>query len=103
MSTRSSSAEKGSAEAGRRTTIRPSSSPPWLTGATRSCPVPAAPLAEPPGTAPSATPGSHTDAHACPDTPARAMIGRSRLPTISDRGPVSGHAAVRSSTSPMPV
>ena len=53
--------------AGRSTTMSPSSSPAWLTGATRSWL----------GRARPAPRGSQTDAQALPDTPARATTGRS--------------------------
>ena len=83
VSTRSSSAEKVSAAAGRRTTMRPSSSPAWLTGATRiGPPRPPPPLAS---AAPSCSAGSHTDAQAWPDTPgSRHYLA---LPVPDDKRP----------------
>ena len=73
--------------------MSPSSSPAWLTGATRSCAC----------SRPFKRAGSQTDAQALPDTPARVTTGRSRLETTIDRGPASGTDTALSSTSPIPV
>ena len=73
--------------------MRPSSSPAWLTGATRICSA----------SRPCSSAGSQTEAQAVPETPARVTTGRSRGETTSDPGPRSGTEAVRSSTSPVPV
>ena len=72
--------------------MRPSSSPAWLTGATRICSA----------SRPLTSAGSQTDAQAVPDTPARVTTGRSRGETTSEPGPRSGTEAARSSTSPDP-
>ena len=74
----------------RSTTISPSSSPAWLTGATRICSL----------SRPSSRAGSHTDAHAVPDTPARVTTGRSRGDTT--RSPARGRAPTPCARGPRP-
>ena len=81
VSTRSSSSENRSSPAARSTTTSPSNSPPWLMGATRSWAC----------ARPSRRAGSHTDAQALPDTPARVTTGRSRASTTRDRRPGVGN------------
>ena len=93
VSTRSSSSLNMSPSPGRSTTISPRSSPEWLMGAIRSC----AP------SRPATRAGSHTDAHAVPETPARATTVRSLAPTARVSTPRSGTETSRSSTSPPPV
>ena len=93
VSTRSSSSENASAVGGPLDDDQPSSSPAWLTGATRTCA----------SSRPSSTPGSQTDAQALPETPARVTTGRSRADTTTDRGPGRAPTAPAPGPHPMPV
>ncbi len=85
-STVSSASLKRSASGGRSTTMRPSSSPEWVIGASRTTARPR----------PSSTRGNQTSSHAAPVTRARATTGRSDGVRSSAAGPRSGTDTTRS-------
>ena len=86
VSARSSASLNGSAPCARRTTIRPSSSPEFVTGAVRSTG----------SSRPVRIAGSHTCAHAGPETPACATTVSSSGPSGMTRRPWSGTDTARS-------